>query len=164
MSKITAGYAAPLFELPGIDGETYSLADALVTGPVLAVFFKVSCPTSQFTFPFLQRLYETYGGGKMRFWAISQDDARDTRDFCAEFEIEFPALMDAAGYPVSNAYGLTNVPSTFLIGQDGKVQIASIGFSRADLEEIATKAAAFAARPPQPLFAAGEIVPDLKHG
>lgn len=129
MSAIIAGKVAPQFELPGIDGKTYSLAAALREGPVLAAFFKVSCPTSQFTFPFLERIYENYGGGKMKLWAVSQDDARDTREFCREFEITFPVLMDAEGYPASNAYALTNVPSIFLIAQDGKVQVSCVGFS-----------------------------------
>ena len=56
MSVIPAGASAPPFELPGIDGGRYSLQEALREGPVLAAFFKISCPTSQFTFPFLQRI------------------------------------------------------------------------------------------------------------
>lgn len=164
MSAIIAGDSAPQFELPGTDGKTYSLADALRGGPVLAAFFKVSCPTCQFTFPFLERIYEAYGDGKMTFWAVSQDDARDTRDFCREFEVAFPALTDDEGYPASNAYGLTNVPSIFLIGQDGKVQVSCVGFSRADLETIAAAAAQAAGKTAQALFAPGEIVPDHKPG
>jgi peroxiredoxin len=164
MSAIIAGDRAPQFELPGTDGKTYSLADALRDGPVLAIFFKVSCPTCQFTFPFLERLYESYPGGKMKFWAVSQNDASDTREFWQEFEITFPALIDDDGYPASNAYGLTNVPSIFLIGQDGKIQVSCVGFSRADLETIAAAAAQAAGKPEQPLFAPGEIIPEHKPG
>ena len=87
-----------------------SLADALAKGPVLAAFFKVSCPTCQFTFPFLERMYEMFGGENFTFWAISQNDAEDTREFLEKYGVRFPALLDEKGYPASNQYGLTNVP------------------------------------------------------
>jgi peroxiredoxin len=164
MSAILPAASAPDFDLPGIDGRRYSLKEALRDGPVLAAFFKISCPTCQFTFPFLQRMYENFGGGKLTFWAVSQDDKRDTRDFCDEYGIKFPALTDERGYPASNAYGLTNVPSIFLIGQDGKMLVSSVGFSRADLEAISTLAAQITAKPARPLFLPGEVIPDTKHG
>ncbi len=113
MAPLSAGAKAPAFELQSTNGEKSALADALQKGPVVAAFFKVSCPTCQFTAPFLERLHETYGGAKFTLWGISQDDARDTRDFCQEFEVEFPALIDEKGYPVSNQYGITNCPHRF---------------------------------------------------
>ena len=40
-----------------------------------------------------------------------------------------PTLLDKedAGYPVSNAYGLTNVPSLFLVEPDGRISRSQIG-------------------------------------
>src|SRR6266852_1166076 len=137
MTRVEAGKVAPSFTLPGMNGTRYSLAEALKKGPVLAAFFKVSCPVCQFTLPFVERLHESYGEEKASIWAISQDDARDTREFCEEFGLHFPALVDDDGYPASNAYGLTNVPSIFLIAPDGKVSVTSIGFEKAALEKMA---------------------------
>ena len=99
MAALPAGAKAPAFALQSADGKTLSLADALKKGPVVAAFFKVSCPTCQFTAPFLERLHETYGGEKFTLWAISQDDAQDTRDFLREFDVEFPALIDDPDTP-----------------------------------------------------------------
>lgn len=164
MSDILPGARAPNFELPAIDGQRHSLKQALRDGPVLAAFFKVSCPTCQFTFPFLERMYENFGGGKLKFWAVSQDDKRDTGDFCDEYGVKFTALTDERGYPASNAYGLTNVPSIFFIGQDGIVQAACVGFSRQVLEDMNALAARAAAKPTQPLFHVDEIIPESKHG
>ena len=135
MAALTAGAKAPAFTLRSMDGKTSSLADALKKGPVVAAFFKVSCPTCQFAAPFLERLHESYGGEKFTLWGISQDDAADTREFCQEFEIEFPALIDEKGYPLSNQYGITNVPSVFLIAQDGKIQNASWVFLKKTLRK-----------------------------
>src|ERR1700690_399555 len=98
MAALSAGAKAPAFALQSADGKKASLADALKNGPVVAAFFKVSCPTCQFTAPFLERLHEAYGGEHFTLWGISQDDAADTRDFCREFDVEFPILIEAAGY------------------------------------------------------------------
>ena len=164
MAKIDVGNPAPAFSLSGLNGRSHSLSDALRKGPVVAAFFKISCPVCQFAFPFLERLYETYGDSKVSFWGISQDDAADTKEFCAEYGIRFPALIDGVGYPVSNQYGLTNVPTVFLIAPDGRVQVASSGFSRADLEKISAEVARATGNPLALLFRPDEVIPDYKPG
>ena len=164
MSALPAGADAPQFSLTGLDGKTLALADALKAGPVVAAFFKISCPVCQFTFPFLQRIYERYPSNNFTFWAVSQNDADDTREFLERNGVKFPALLDDAGYPVSIAYGLTNVPTIFLIAPDGKIEISSAGFSKADLEKVAAQAAQAAAKPVSSVFTAGESVPDYKPG
>ncbi|MGC1596533.1 MAG: TlpA disulfide reductase family protein, partial [Candidatus Acidiferrales bacterium] len=106
----------------------------------------------------------TYSGPKFTLWGISQDDARDTRDFFKEFDVEFPSLVDAEGYPVSNQYGVTNVPTIFLISPDGKIQVSSVGFEKKALETIAAEAARATGTPPKALFKPSEAVPELKPG
>jgi peroxiredoxin len=164
MAALTPGATAPAISLKDSDGKTVLLAEALKKGPVLAVFFKVSCPTCQFTFPFLERLYEMYGGPHFTFLGISQDGAGDTREFMREFAIKFPVLIDDRGYPASNQYGLTNVPTLFLIAPDGKIKISAVGFSKADLQDIAAQAARVTGTAAGPLFKPGEVVPDYKPG
>ena len=161
---IQARDKAPLFNLRDAAGNEYSLAEELRKGPVVAAFFKISCPVCQFTFPFLERLFKMYGENVATFLAISQDDALDTREFCQEYGVTFPALLDDERYTVSNEYGLTNVPSIFLIGADGIVKVTSIGFDKEKLEAISSELAALAKRPSAALFRAGEIVPSYKPG
>jgi peroxiredoxin len=145
-------------------GNEYSLAESLRAGPVVVAFFKVTCPVCQFTFPFLERLYKSFGEKAATFLAISQDDALDTREFCTEYGITFPALIEDDSYTVSNLYGITNVPSVFLIQPDGTMKTSSIGFDKAKLESIASQLAAATSRPPMMLFRAGEVVPSFKPG
>jgi len=164
MAALSVGAKAPTFALQNTDGKKASLADALEKGPVVAAFFKVSCPTCQFTAPFLERLHEAYGGERFTLWGISQDDAADTGEFCREFEIEFPALIDDKGYSVSNQYGITNVPTVFLIAPDGKIQESCVGFSKNDLEKMAAAAARATSTPPTSFFKPGEVIPDFKPG
>ncbi len=161
---LESGTVAPDFCLDDVDGKPYSLSDALKNGPVLAAFFKISCPVCQFTFPFIERIFERYGGGSAQIWGISQDDAADTKDFYKEFDLSFPALPDRVGYPVSNLYRITNVPSLFFIEPDGTISISVTGFSKKDLDEIAKRFAAPSGKPVIPLFAPSDIVPDYKPG
>ena len=158
------GTKAPDISLKTTDGQKVSLAEALKKGPVLLAFFKVNCPTCQFTFPFLERLHERYGDSKLTLWGISQNDARDTREFCKEFGIRFPILLDEDGYPASNQYGLTNVPTLFLISPQGQIRETSIGFVKADLEKIAMEAARGTTKASSPLFDPGEVIPESKPG
>ncbi len=164
MTKVLAGHQAPNFALNGAGGQPFTLGDALKKGPVVAAFFKISCPVCQFTFPFLERLYNAYGGERVSFVGISQDDARDTKEFCEEYGITFPALVDDDGYPVSNQYGLTHVPTVFLIAPDGTVKVSSMGFSKADLEQISAELGRHLGRVPAAVFRPEEVVPEYKPG
>jgi peroxiredoxin len=164
LTNIAAGHTAPEFSLKALDGSAYSLSSLLKRGPVMVVFFKVSCPVCQFTFPFLQRIYERHAHGEASFLAVSQDDARSTKKFIKEYGVKFPALLDEDHYPVSNAYGLTNVPTIFLIAPDGTVQVSCVGFSKSDLEKIAAALAERSKMAAAPLFRPAEVVPDYKPG
>jgi peroxiredoxin len=163
-TTIQVGDKAPLFDLRDAAGNEYSLAEELRKGPVIVAFFKISCPVCQFTFPFLERLFKVYGENAATFLAVSQDDALDTREFCVEHGVTFPALLDDASFTVSNLYGLTNVPSIFLIGADGIVKVNSIGFDKTNLENISSELAAITKRPAAALFRPGEVVPSFKPG
>jgi peroxiredoxin len=164
MTTIVAGQTAPDFSLKSIDGTEYSLPELLKRGPVFTSFFKVSCPVCQFTFPFLERLYKRYGGNDVAFLGISQDNARATKEFADEYGVTFPMVLDVEGYPASNAYGLTNVPTSFLIDTDGSVKIASMGFNKNDLEDIATELSQRGKIPLSALFRPDESVPANRPG
>ena len=165
MTHIVAGNTAPGFSLKSLDNKEYSLNSLLERGPVVAAFFKISCPVCQFTFPFLERLYKRYGGEAVTFLGISQDDAKSSQKFAKEYGISFPILLDDEnGYVVSNAYGLTNVPTIFLIDSDGTVRVSSMGFDKKDLETIATHLAEWKKISLAPLFRPDDVVPANKPG
>ena len=165
MTHIVAGIKAPGFSLKALDNREYSLNTLLERGPVVAAFFKISCPVCQFTFPFLERLYKHYGGDNVAFVGISQDDAKSSQKFAKEYGIIFPILLDdEKGYVVSNAYGLTSVPTIFLIDTDGTVKVSSMGFDKKDLETIGTYLAERRKISSSPLFRPDEVVPSNKPG
>jgi peroxiredoxin len=165
MAALTAGTKAPDISLAAVDGKTFSLQDALKKGPVLAAFFKVSCPVCQYAFPYLERLHKAHGDQNVTVVGISQDDKRNTLAFLKEYSVTFPTLLDNPnGYAVSNAYGLTNVPTWFLIGQDGEIEISSVGWVKQEIEDVNRKLASFRKTPLPPLFKPGEDVRDFRAG
>jgi peroxiredoxin len=166
MTHVNARQTAPEFSLKGLDGTTFSLEDLRQKGPVVAAFFKISCPVCQFTFPFLQRLYERYGNDNVSFVGISQDDAKATAGFARQYGTTFPMALDEKekGYPASNAYGLTSVPTIFLIDTDGMVRVASMGFVKDELERIAAELAERRNIPLAALFGTSESVPANRPG
>jgi peroxiredoxin len=159
-----AGKIAPDFTLSDLHGKQRSLVEALKKGPVALAFYKISCPVCQYAVPFVERIHKAYGNERVTVLGISQDDPRDTREFCDEYGLTFPALVDEEGYPVSNKYGLTNVPTLILVQPDGRVKVGEHGFSKRALETVSKELAAAAGKPVAPVFLAGEVVPDYKPG
>lgn len=165
MAALEAGVTAPDFSLDGMNGEKISLAEARKKGPVLAAFFKISCPVCQYAFPFLERIFRAYAKGPVTLAGVSQNDQKQTAGFAREYGITFPLLLDdPRTYSASNAYGLTNVPSLFLISPGGKVELSSVGWSKRDLEELNARLAKASGVAPAQIFQPGEDVIDFKPG
>jgi len=165
MTALVNGAKAPEFELKTLDGKKFSLYEELARGPVVLAFFKVSCPTCQYAFPFLQRLYKAYQDKGVRLVGVSQNDATEAAAFAKEFGVKFTILLeDIRSYPVSNAYGLTNVPTIFWIAQDGEIEVSSVGWVKADFEQINRKMAEMGKTAPAAMFQPGEEVRDFRAG
>ena len=165
MAALEAGVAAPDFTLNGMNGGKVSLAEARKKGPVVATFFKISCPVCQYAFPYLERIFKAYAQSPVTLVGVSQNDKEATSGFAREYGITFPLLLDdTRSYPVSNSYGLTNVPSIFLISPGGKVELSSVGWSKRDLEELNARVAKVAGAAPAQIFKPGEEVADFKAG
>jgi peroxiredoxin len=165
MPTLATGTAAPDFKLNTLEGKVFSFKDALARGPVVLAFFKVSCPTCQYAFPFYERLFKAYKNRHVTLVGVSQNNARDTTAFAKEFGITFPLLLDdTRTYPVSNAYGLTNVPTIFWIGTGGEIEISSIGWSKSDFEQINRRIAETGSIAAAPMFQASDDVRDYRAG
>lgn len=151
-----SGAKAPSFRLTSLDGSVRSLEEILQGGPALLAFFKISCPVCQLTAPYLERLS---ANNALQVFGISQDDASATRGFAQRFGITFPTLLDLSseGYPASNAYGITSVPSMFLLERDGTIARSFPGFSKRDFEEIGLRVGVVP-------FGPGDQVPEWKAG
>jgi peroxiredoxin len=156
LTPLAAGARAPEFRLPLLGGGEKSLPEILTQGPVLLAFFKISCPVCQLAFPFFERLSQP---GRLAVYGVSQNDARDTHEFAKRYGVTFPILLDleSTGFPVSNAYGLTNVPTAFLVERDGAIARTIDGWNKQRMSALgATNGVA--------LFQPGDNVPEWKAG
>jgi peroxiredoxin len=151
-----AGSRAPDFRLARLDGGEMSLADIAANGPALLVFFKITCPVCQMTLPFLERIHAS---GSLPIYGISQNDAEDTREFMQEFGVSFPMLLDSedADFPASNAYGISSVPTMFLVERDGTLSRALEGWQKAEMDRLGALAG-------MAIFRPGDNVPAWKAG
>jgi len=153
---VSEGAHAPAFQLTALNGEKTSLGEILRNGPALLIFYKISCPVCQLTAPYIQRLA---AGRALQVIGISQDDESSTQGFNQRFGVTFPTLLDPSkeGYPASNSFGISSVPSLFLVEQDGKIAKAFQGFSKRDIEALGERAAC-------PIFRPEDNVPEWKAG
>ncbi len=155
-AMLEAGADAPSFSLNNLAGGTTTLEQILAKGPALLAFYKISCPVCQLAFPYLERLSASTG---LQIVAISQDDPESTLAFNQRFGVTFPTLLDQSkeSYPASNAFGISAVPSLFLVEPNGGISKAWAGFSKADMEALGERAGV------QP-FQPGDNVPAWKAG
>ena len=160
---LRAGHRAPDFKLARLDRGavqgTVDLAQLLTGGRLLLAFFKSTCPVCQMTLPFLQRIYRGRAPESLEIYGVSQDDLPTTEEFAGEFGLDFPMLLDTeeTGYPASNAYGISHVPSLFLVERDGTIAWSLEGFVKREFLEMASVAGVEPFRP-------DEKVPEWKAG
>jgi hypothetical protein len=108
------------------------------------------------TLPFLDRLR---AGGRLPLYTISQNDASTTRAFHDHFGTRLPTLLDSeeAGFPVSNTFGISMVPSMFLVQPGGIIGRVIEGWRKSEIGWLGTLAGV------DP-FHGGDSVPEWKAG
>ena len=166
MPALAIGKSAPDFTLTTTDGKSVNLHGLLQRGPVVLAFFKVSCPVCQYAFPMYERMAQAHKASGASFLGISQNGSKDAKAFTREYGVTFPIALDndANNYVVSNAYGLTNVPTLFYVAPDGEIEVSSVGWSKADVEAVNTKLAEFRDQHTPVLWRNGEEVPAFRAG
>jgi peroxiredoxin len=135
----------PEFRLDRLEGGEAYLPDLAANGPALLAFYKVSCPVCQLTLPLLERIH----GGRLPIFAISQNDAEQTGEFNQYYGISMPTLLDReeADFPASNAFGISSVPTLFLVERDGTVSRVIEGWQKAEIERLGAQAGVNPFRP-----------------
>ena len=162
MTLLSVGQTAPGFSLRGIDDETYLLQKdgARLT---LAVFFKTTCPTCMLTWPYVEKLYQTFRGAGLAVWGISQDAAEVSARFASEYGSTFPILIDA-DWRVSREYDPAVVPTLLLIDGAGTLRDTVVGFDKVGLNRLSEAIAARLNMPAAEIAPADDGNPVVKPG
>ena len=125
------GQRAPDFNLPGVDGRNYKLADFADANVLVIIFTCNHCPTAQAYEERIKKLAADYKNKSVALVAISSNDPRAVRldelgysDMSDSFEemktrakdmkFNFPYLYDGDNQKVSLAYGPTRTPHVFI--------------------------------------------------
>jgi len=166
-----ASYNRPVALLdPGVPFPALPLRDekgdiaAVPSGERLYGFFKTTCPTCEFAWPYLDRIRKLAEGGGLSVLAVSQDDPETTARFYGDLGVAIPTLYDPEPWQASERLGLEYVPTFFLVGPGGVLGDSVVGFQRSKMKELAHRAARLAGRPAPALFRPGESVPAIKPG
>ena len=163
MADPPSGAPAPTFHLPRLDGQ--GSIDGPSTGSLtMLLFYKASCPTCRWAMPFFQQLHDRTQGGSLSVIGLAQGEAEDERAFAEELGVTFPVALEETPWATSAAYGLTTVPTFFLVDEAGNVLLASPGFARDELRDVARRAAERDGGPAADPFPEGMEVPVFRPG
>lgn len=126
------GFRAPDFELTDLHGNNVRLSD-LQGKPILLNFWASWCPPCRKEMPELQAFTHEYGD-KILVVGVNWNDSRDEVErFLNEYGVSYLNLLDTNG-KIFVRYGLTGLPTTFFIDEDGIVRGKWLGsITKADL-------------------------------
>ena len=125
-----AGYSSsigpPDFKSNTVDARPLSLAD--LRGKVVVVnFWATWCLECRSEMPVLERLYRELGSQGLAVVAVNVRESTETvRHFAEELRLTFPLLLDHDG-KINASYGVIGLPTTFLVGRDGRAIAYAIG-------------------------------------
>lgn len=130
------GEAAPFFELKGLDGKTYSLADS--KGKYVVIHFATTwCPFCNAEAPHLEQLSKDYRNKGVQVFIVDvKEDKSLVSKWSERFNFSFPILLDLDGL-VSSRYAPEGVQpalardevplaSNLIIDKQGKIRFYSL--------------------------------------
>lgn len=124
------GFPAPAFAAQTLDGEPVSLAD-LKGKVVLLDFWATWCAPCIQGMPAMQALHEKYGDKGLVVIGVSIDSSNmgdKVRTLVGDKGLTFSMIHNADG-EIAKSYGVGPIPHSVLIGPDGTIQAAHIGFA-----------------------------------
>lgn len=135
-APICAGDAAPSITLRDMNNRLVFCKEILKTKPVLVSFFFTGCLPCKKEIPDLERLKSAYGG-KVKFLMISTDKAGAdaVEPFIAEMKVTIDVLIDKYS-DAARGFGVTQYPTVFIIGKDGKVVYTCAGYREDNIRNI----------------------------
>jgi len=127
---------------PGDNAPSFSLADAdtgatvqdpWTAGRTVLAFYKATCPVCQMVAPKLTALAKAGA----RVIGVGEDPAPALQKYAAKHGQDIPSLSEPPPFAVSSAYGVSSVPSLFVVGTDGIIEDAVPSWDRARWNQVA---------------------------
>jgi peroxiredoxin len=131
------GKAAPDFTMKSTDDKDVKLAD-LKGSVVLLDFWATWCPPCRESLPHLQKIHDdkALADKGLKVYAVNlREDKDKAKGYVDENKLTFPVLLDKEG-ATAKAYLVSGIPTTIVIGRDGKIAKAFVGFGDESEKEI----------------------------
>ena len=130
------GAVAPDFEVEMFDGSKVRLTD-LKGKVVLLNFWATWCPPCRAELARVEKdIIEKFKGKPFVFLPVSRGEEKATvAAFREKMGYTFPMGLDTSN-SIYKLYAQTYIPRNFLIGKDGKVVKASVGYDEAEFAEL----------------------------
>lgn len=120
-------HIAPDFEITTTQGQRFRLSDNVGKEIVVLNFFATWCGPCRGEMPELSRYFNDHKSQSFFLLGIDADERGDAVDaFLKELKVTFPAGVDGGG-AIAKKYGVEALPTTVVIGVDGKVQLYETG-------------------------------------
>ncbi len=131
------GAAAPGFTVKDLSGEVFDLEVEKMNSPHLLVFFSIFCEPCRRELAVVQRLHDKYRDAGWRVVAVALDGEplkHGVDGFARQEGYGFRVLMDELDaretFRVADAYGVSEIPSVFVIEKGGGIFFGRRGFTR----------------------------------
>jgi peroxiredoxin len=118
---------APDFALRDLDGTMRHLA-SFRGRVVLLHFWATWCPPCRTEMLSMAGLYQAYKDDGFEVVAVASDvqGAQVVQPFVTQLHLSFTTLLDPTGQ-VTHLYGVTSLPTTYLLDRDGRLVTVAIG-------------------------------------
>ena len=138
-APLAIGAPAPAFNLPGVDGRTYSLSDFAAGKALVVIFTAVHCPTAEVYETRIKTLVADYRDRGVAFVVIQPnspkalrldemgytdlgDSLEDMQERARHRAFNFPFLYDGETQAVSRLYGPTATPHVFVFDGERRLR------------------------------------------
>jgi peroxiredoxin len=126
LSPYPHGMKPPEFNGQMVEGPTVSLA-SLRGRVVLLNFWASWCRDCRSEMPMFEQLRRDFAAQGLTILGVNvREGTRTIRRYAEELDLTFPLVLDPKG-KITASYGVIGLPTTFLIGRDGRPVALAIG-------------------------------------
>ena len=139
-ANVSKGDQAPVWPpLADMGGEVRSLEDHLGKNVIMLDFWSIYCVSCIQEMPSLVAIYDKYKDKGLVTYGVDLDSfsPRRVEKFIKglNFEITYPVIIDRKRQ-IATAYKVGMLPTTIIIGKDGKIKLFHIGYKPGDEDEF----------------------------
>ncbi|MBI5544110.1 MAG: TlpA family protein disulfide reductase [Deltaproteobacteria bacterium] len=131
-ATLPVGSVAPDFQSVDVEGQPFTLSEALKQGPAVLVFWSIFCGTCRDELPILEQEKPKYAD-KVQFFTVNLDEAqraKTVKGFAKQQGFTFRMLLnkvEGKEFLIDQAYQVKATPALYLVNRDGTIAYGHYG-------------------------------------